>query len=114
MCLILTDSNCHIHLRRNTRSCFVSNYNTVLLRSWRANIDLQPVSNYHKPVAYITVCFSKPEQEMSKSVRQAEREIKTQKVKTREGMYKITNPFRNARQVSVQEVPYYLRLPELW
>ena len=49
--------------------------------------------------------FSKSEQEPSEALRQAEREIKNQKMKTRDSIY--------ARQISVQEVAY-LSLPELW
>ena len=49
--------------------------------------------------------FLKPEQEPSEALRQAEREIKNQKMKTRDSIY--------ARQISVQEVAY-LSLPELW
>lgn len=45
------DSVCQIHLKRDRRYCFVNNYNPVLLNAWRANIDLQPVTNYYKAAA---------------------------------------------------------------
>ena len=83
-----TDSDYQIHLKRDTKSCFVNNYNPVLLKAWRANIDLQPVTNYCKAVAYMTAHFSS-EHEKSETLRQAEKEIKIQEIKTKEAMYKI-------------------------
>ena len=44
-----------LHLKRDTKSCFINNYNpTLLLLAWQANIDIQPVFNYCKFVAYHT------------------------------------------------------------
>ena len=100
-------------MKRDTRSCFVNDYNPILVKAWRANIDLQPVANYYKAVAYITEYFSKSEHETSEALRQAEKEIKAQKIKTKEAMYKIAHAFTSACQVPVQEAAY-LCLPELW
>ena len=108
-----TDSDYQIHLKRDTRSCFVNNYNLFLLKAWLANIDLQPVTNYYKAVAYMTEYFSKSEHQTSEALRQAEKEIKAQKIKTKEAMYKIVRAFSNACQVSVQEAAYVC-LPKLW
>ena len=72
---ISADSDYQIHLRKDARSYFVNNYHTVLSKSWRANIDLQPVINHYNAVAYMAAYFSKSEQETSEALRQAEREI---------------------------------------
>ena len=66
---------------RDTRSCFVNNYNSVLLKAWRANIDLQPVTNYYKAVAYMTAYISTSEHGTSEAMSQAEKKIKAQKKK---------------------------------
>ena len=50
---ISTDSHSYIQLKRGTSSCFVSNYNPVLLKAWQANIDLQPVYNYYEANSYM-------------------------------------------------------------
>ena len=57
-----TNSDCQI-LKRDTRSCFVNNHNTFLLKAWRANIDHQPVTNYYKSVAYRGAYIFNSEQE---------------------------------------------------
>ena len=83
-----------------------------MLKAYHAIINLQPVSNYYKAVAYMFAYFFKSEHETSEALRQAEKEIKAQKIK-KEAIYKIVHAFTNIRQVSVQEAPY-LCLPELW
>ena len=40
---ISSDNDFKLHLKRDTNSCFINNYNPVLLKAWQANIDLQPV-----------------------------------------------------------------------
>ena len=69
-------------LGRDTRSCFVNNYNSVLLKAWRANIDLQPVTNYYKAVAHMTAYISTSEHGASEAMSQAEKKIKVKKKKT--------------------------------
>ena len=80
-------------MRRGTRYCFVNNYNPVLSKSWRPNIDLHPVTKYHEAVAYMGVYCSNSEKDTSKALRQVEREIKTQKMITRVAMYEIAHAF---------------------
>ena len=57
--------------------------------------------------------FFKSESEISNALCQAERKIKTQKIRLREATYKIAHAFANTGQDSVQEVTH-LCLPELW
>ena len=37
---ISSDNDFKLHLKRDTNSCFINNYNPVLLKAWQANIDL--------------------------------------------------------------------------
>ena len=46
-------SDFEIHLRQPPNSCFINNYNPIMLKAWKANIDLQPVFNYYKAVSYM-------------------------------------------------------------
>ena len=50
-------------------------------------MELQPVTNYYKAVAYMAIYFLKSDQKTSEGF--AEREIIIQKLQTREAMYKI-------------------------
>ena len=65
---ISPDNDYEIHLKRSTGSCFVNNYNPVLLKAWEANLDIQPVHNYFKALTYMTVFFSKSESKVSESL----------------------------------------------
>ena len=49
---ISSDNDFKLHLKRDTNSCFINNYNPVLLKAWQANIDLQPVIIITRQVLY--------------------------------------------------------------
>ena len=63
-----------------------------MLKAWCANNDLQPIPNYYKTVEY----FYEYKNEISEALCQAEKEIKTQKLKAKEAVHKIANSFTNA------------------
>ena len=54
---ISTDNDYQIHFKRPTNSCFVNNYFSEGLMAWKANIDIQPVINHYKAVAYMCAYF---------------------------------------------------------
>ena len=110
---ILPDNDYEIHLKRSTGSCFVNNYNPVLLKAWEANLDIQPVHNYFKALTYMTAYFSKSESEVFGSLKQGTKEIKNQNLNVRYAMKKIAYLFISSRQFSVQEAAYNV-LPEFW
>ena len=49
------------HLKGERNSCFVNNYFDVGLKPWQTNMDIQPVFNEYKTVAYMCQYFSKTE-----------------------------------------------------
>lgn len=110
---ISSSSDYEIHYQRNPDSCFINNYNPIILEAWRANIDIQPVFNYYKAACYMTAYFSKSETESSQALRQASKECNSMNLGARESMYKVASAFATSRQVSIQEAVYY-SLPELW
>ena len=75
-----------LHLKRDTNSCFINTHNPVLLKAWKANIDLQPVYNYYKAVSYITAYFSKSENSTSEVMKQVVQEVKLQNLSARVAM----------------------------
>ena len=85
----------------------------MFLKAWQANIDLQPVCNYHKAISYMTPYFSNLETKTSKALKRVVNGIRNQNLKTKEIMQKLSQVFISARQFSVQEA-VYLCLPELW
>ena len=58
---VSSENDFKLHLKRDTTSCFVNNYNRVLLKACQAKIDLQPIYNYYQAVSYMTAYFSKSE-----------------------------------------------------
>ena len=60
-----------IHLERPPDSCFINNYNPIVLFAWQANMDIQPVFNHHKCVTYLCSYMSKGETHCSEAIRVA-------------------------------------------
>ena len=57
--LVFHQTIIEIHLKRSTGSCFVNNYNPVLLKAWKENLDIQPVHNHFKALTYMAAYFPK-------------------------------------------------------
>ena len=55
--LISDDNDFQIHYKRPPNSCFVNNG----LMAWEANMNIQPVFNHYKAVAYMCAYLSKSE-----------------------------------------------------
>ena len=51
------DEDYELHLIRPPNSCFVNNYFEVGLKAWKANMDIQPVFNEYKAIAYMCSYF---------------------------------------------------------
>ena len=65
-----------IHLKCPPNSCFINNYNPIVLFAWQANMDIQPVFNHHKCVTYLCSYMSKGETDCSEAIRVAAKEAK--------------------------------------
>ena len=55
---ISVDDDNELHLIRPPNSCFLSNYFDTGLRAWQANMDIRPVFNECRAVAYMCSYFS--------------------------------------------------------
>ena len=82
---ILPETDHVINLKRSPGSCFVNNYNPVLLKAWEVNIDIKSAHNYYKALTYIIAYFSKSDSEVSESLKQAARKIKKRNFKCAKG-----------------------------
>ena len=56
---ISEDDDFQIRLGQPPNSCFVNHYFKIGLSAWQANMDIQPVSNEHKAIAYICAYLTK-------------------------------------------------------
>ena len=84
-----------IHLKRPPNSCFINNYNPIVLFAWQANMDIQPVFNHHKCVTYLCSYMSKGETQCS--------EAKKDNLGLKDSLKKIGAAFLSSREVSSQE-----------
>ena len=106
--IISTDIEFQVHFKRQTNYCFVNNYFAEGLFSWQANIDIQPVINHYKAVAYMCAYFSKSEDESSEAMKQA-----AMNINAFEQMRAISKTCAYKREFSVQEAVHHV-IPELW
>ena len=101
-----------LHFIRPPNSCFVNNYFETGLRAWQANMDIQPVFNEYKAVAYMCFYFLKSEDKCSFAMKQAALEAFNTKLDQFNAMKNILKAYTSNRKCSVQEAVYHI-LPEL-
>ena len=110
---ISVDSTFQIHFKRAPDSCFINNYFPDGLMAWEANIDIQPVLDYHKAVSYMCAYISKCEDESSEAMKKAATEAMESGKTLLEKMKSVANAYRTHREMSVQEAVSIV-LPEIW
>ena len=104
--LISEDSDYELYLKRPPNSCFVNNYFTDGSVAWEASIDIQPVFNYYKAVAYMCAYLSKSEDECSQAMSQALKEAFEDKLDNYQQMKSVAQTYVNKRGFSIQECVY--------
>ncbi|XP_066925556.1 uncharacterized protein [Clytia hemisphaerica] len=109
----LKDKGFQIHYKRSTAACFVNNYFEEGLRAWEANMDLQPVLDYHRCVSYMCAYISKSEDESTEAMKQAAKEALESNQSLKEKMKSISRAYRTHREMSIQEAVSIV-LPEIW
>ena len=75
-------------MKRSPASYFVNKYDPVLLKAWKANLDIQSGHNYYKALTFMTVYFLKSASEVSESLKQVVGEIEKQNLNVREEIKK--------------------------
>ena len=94
---ISDDSDFQIHYKRAPNSCFVNNYFCDGLMAWETNINIQPMFNHYKTVAYMCAYLSKSESECSVAVKQAVRDAFEKELDNYEQMKSVANAYINKR-----------------
>eukprot|EP00105_Crassostrea_gigas_P004589 XP_011417845.1 PREDICTED: uncharacterized protein LOC105321279 [Crassostrea gigas] len=88
-------------MERSPEDLFVNNYNPVLLRCLRSNMDIQMITSIWACIAYITSYICKPEKTMSELMQKASKEANDKGVTDK--LYHIANQLRKGREVSHHE-----------
>ena len=99
-------------LKRSPSEIRINNYNTNLLKAWRANMDLQFVLDPYACAVYILSYITKGQRGMSKLLETASKEAKAGNEDIVNRVRHIGNKFLNAVEISAQEAVYLvLQMP---
>ena len=107
---ISNDTDFQIHYKRPPNSCFVNNYFCNGLMAWEANMDIQPVFNHCKAVAYMYAYLSKFENECSVAMKQAVIDVFEKELNNYEQMKSVANTYINKRELLFRSLSYFTRL----
>ena len=97
------DTDYQLYLKRPPNSCFVNNYFIDGLVAPEANIDIQPVYNHYKAIAYMCVYLSKSEDKCSQAMSQALKEVFEDKLDNYQQMKSVAQTYVNKREFSIQK-----------
>ena len=84
----------------------MNNYFADGLIAWEPNLDIQPVFNHYKAVAYMCAYLSKSEDECSLTMKQAVEDAFEKKLNNYNQMKLIACSYINRRECRVQEYVY--------
>ena len=98
-----------IFLKRTPSEIRVNAYNPALIKAWRANMDIQFVTNVYACAMYIASYVTKAQRGMSELLRKAADEAKLNDGNNiRQQLRAVGNKFLNAVEISAQEACYIL------
>ena len=97
-------SGMHVILKREPSSQWINSYNTSVLKTWHANIDIQYIVDPYACIMYVTSYMMKSERAMSDLLCKVAKECDSTGV--REQLRKLRSTFLNHREVSAQEAVY--------
>ncbi len=91
----------YVVYKRKPSEVYINNYNPVILKALKANMDIQIITNIWACIAYITSYITKPEKAMSELMRKAAKEAPGGNLSTQ--LYHVANAMRKGREVSQHE-----------
>ena len=101
-----------LFLKRAPSEIRINSYNTVLLKAWRANMDMQYVLDPYACATYILSYITKGQRGMSRLLEKASEEAKSGNKDITNRVRHIGNKFLNAVEISAQEAVYLvLQMP---
>ena len=95
-------SQVRLEMRRLKGQGYINNYNPAILRLWKANMDIQMVTNTWAACQYICNYVAKSEKELGETMTEVMRSI-PEGTAPIQRLRKIANAFMGARSVSAQE-----------
>ncbi|XP_060571280.1 uncharacterized protein LOC132729522 [Ruditapes philippinarum] len=101
-----------IFLKRSVSESRINMYNPVLLKCWKANMDIQYVLDAYSCVSYIVSYISKGQRGLSNLLRDACNEARELDSDVRQQVRRIGNQFLSSVEIGAQEAVYLtLQMP---
>lgn len=101
-----------IFLKRNPNEVRINAFNSELLKSWQANLDIQFITDGYACGTYIVSYVSKGQRGMSNLLRQACEEARQNDSNIRQQVRRIGNKFLSHVEIGAQEAAYLvLQIP---
>ena len=91
-------------LKRQPTEMNINNYNPVILKAWKANMDIQYILDAYASVMYVTSCMMKSERAMGELLRHVSKECSGEDIRTQ--LRKLGTTFLNHREVSAQDASF--------
>jgi hypothetical protein len=101
-----------VFLKRSVQECRINNYNSVLLNSWKANMDIQYILDPYSCVSYIVSYISKGQRGLSNLLQAACVEASEMDSDIRQKVRRIGNQFLSSVEIGAQEAVFLaLQMP---
>lgn len=101
-----------VFLKRSVCESRVNNYNSVLIKSWMANMDIQYILDAYSCVSYIVSYISKGQRGLSNLLQEACVEAQENDSDVRQQVRRIGNQFLSSVEIGAQEAVYLvLQMP---
>lgn len=97
-----------VFVKRNPDEIRINNYNSVLMKCWEANLDVQFVLDPYACASYIVSYISKGQRGMSNLLYQACQEAKFKDCDIRQQVRRVGNQFLTHVEIGAQEAAYIL------
>ena len=108
-CLSLSLKDTAVFLKRTPNEIRVNSYNHIILKAWRANMDVQFIVNAYACAMYVASYVTKSQRGLSELLRQACQEAREDcNGDIRKQLQCIGNKFLNSVEISAQEAAYIL------
>ena len=95
-----------VFLKRSVNECRVNNYNSVLLKCWKANMDIQYVLDPYSYVSYIVSYIAKGQRGLSNLLQEACEEARERDSDVRQQVRRIGNQFLSSVEIDATSKMY--------
>lgn len=101
-----------VFLKRSVSESRINSYNSVLLRCWKANMDIQFILDPYSCISYIVSYISKGQRGLSNLLQDACREAREMDSDVRQQVRRIGNQFLTSVEIGAQEAAFLvLQMP---